>query len=99
MYLALRPFAFPTWRRARLTLACQKISGQFGITVMGLGTKQIMAYVGIFNAVMLAVFIYACAPASGGHMNPLITWSTFWCGLCPAPRGKQTAWEPTAKHC
>ena len=64
------------------------ISGQFGMSLMTSGVKQVMAYVGIFNSVMLAVFIYAAAPASGGHMNPLITWSTFWCGLCPAPRGK-----------
>lgn len=44
------------------------------------------AFVGVFNTVLLAVFIYATAPASGGHMNPMITFATFLCGLCPAPR-------------
>src|SRR3569833_1434809 len=63
------------------------ISGQFGVTLMNYGIRQIAAYVGIFNAVLLSVFIYATAPASGGHINPTITWTTIWCGLCPAARG------------
>ncbi len=66
------------------------VSGQFGLTIMGFGTPQILAYVGLFNAALLSIFIYATAPASGGHINPLITWTTIWCGLCPAPRGVMT---------
>lgn len=63
------------------------ISAQFGMTISGYGTRQVAAYVGIFNTILLSVFIYASAPASGGHLNPFITWTTLWCGLCPAPRG------------
>src|SRR6266566_2474144 len=40
------------------------ISAQFGITVIGYGIQQVAAYVGIFNTVLLSVFIYATAPAS-----------------------------------
>ncbi len=64
------------------------ISGQFGVTIMGFNTPQVAAYVGIFNTILLAVFIYASAPASGGHLNPTITWTTMLCGLCPASRGR-----------
>ena len=63
------------------------ISGQFAVTIMNYHNAQIAAYVGIYNTLLLAVFIYAFAPASGGHMNPLITWATMLCGLCPASRG------------
>ncbi len=72
---------------AAATAMMTYISGQFGITIIGFGIREIAAYVGIFNAVLLSVFIYATAPASGGHINPLITWTTVWCGLCPAARG------------
>lgn len=63
------------------------ISGQFAVTIMNYHNAQIAAYVGIYNTLLLAVFIYAFAPASGGHMNPLITWATMLCGLCPVSRG------------
>ena len=68
------------------------ISGQFGMSILNSGTQHIIAYVGIFGSVLPAVFIYAAAPASGGHINPLVTWSTFWCGLCPAARGELSSW-------
>ncbi len=64
------------------------ISGQFGISITQAEIKFVMAYVGFFNTVLLAIFIYATIPGSGGHLNPLITFTTFLCGLCPAPRGK-----------
>lgn len=63
------------------------LSSQWGATLFGYGQKQVGGYVGFFNAAMLAVFISATAPASGGHINPLITFSTMICGLCPVPRG------------
>src|SRR6266566_2474136 len=72
------------------------ISAQFGITVIGYGIQQVAAYVGIFNTVLLSVFIYATATASGGHINPTITWTTFWCGLCPAPRGTRSLPRPAS---
>lgn len=63
------------------------ISGQYSITIMDLGAQlAVPAFVGVFNTVLLAIFIYATAPSSGGHMNPMITFATFLCGLCPAPR-------------
>lgn len=62
------------------------VTVEFGVTIGGYGTAQVGGYVGIFNAVALAVFIYAAGPASGGHLNPLITFAAFLCGLCPAPR-------------
>lgn len=63
------------------------LSGQLGITLMSYKTTQILAYVGIYNSLLLAIFIYATAPASGGHMNPMITFASMICGLCPVPRG------------
>ncbi|MCJ1235838.1 hypothetical protein MMC14_003811 [Varicellaria rhodocarpa] len=36
---------------------------------------------------MLSLFIYAVAPASGGYLNPLITFSTVITGLTSFPRG------------
>jgi apolipoprotein N-acyltransferase len=63
------------------------LSGQFGITLMNSGVTQFAAYVGIFNAVFLTIFIYATAAATGGHMNPMITFTTVLCGLTPVSRG------------
>jgi len=63
------------------------VGGQIGATLMSYGTNQIGAYIGISNTFLLATFIYAAAPASGGHMNPMITFSTMLTGLCPVPRG------------
>ncbi|KAK0636261.1 aquaporin-like protein [Bombardia bombarda] len=48
--------------------------------------SAILAYVGIFNAVLLSCFIYATATASGGHLNPTITFTTMPCGLTPLSR-------------
>jgi glycerol uptake facilitator-like aquaporin len=55
---------------------------------MNSGVTQFAAYVGIFNAVFLTIFIYATATATGGHVNPMITFTTVLCGLTPVPRGK-----------
>ncbi|KAK0642857.1 aquaporin-like protein [Cercophora newfieldiana] len=62
------------------------VSGQIGATLMSYGTNQIGIYIIISNTLLLAVFIYATAPASGGHVNPMITFSTLLTGLCPLPR-------------
>ncbi|KAH8881927.1 aquaporin-like protein [Thozetella sp. PMI_491] len=78
------------WRAAVMELIMTALlcylSGQFGMTLMGSGVQVVAAYVGIYNAVFLAVFIYAAIPASGGHLNPFITFTTFLLGLCPLPR-------------
>lgn len=42
----------------------------------------------VSNTVLLALFIYASAPASGGHLNPMITFSAVLVGICPLPRGE-----------
>ncbi|KAK3325354.1 aquaporin-like protein [Apodospora peruviana] len=63
------------------------VSGQFGVTLMNSGTTQIVGYVGIFNAILLSSFIYATATATGGHLNPMITFMTILCGLTPLSRG------------
>jgi glycerol uptake facilitator-like aquaporin len=63
------------------------VSGQIDATIMSYESKQIGAYVGISNIVLLSMFIYATSPASGGHINPMITWTTVWSGICPLSRG------------
>jgi hypothetical protein len=67
------------------------------MTLMNSGVTQFAAYVGIFNAVFLSLFIYATATATGGHLNPMITFTTMLCGLTPVPRGKNRRlhlWRP-----
>lgn len=59
------------------------------MTLMNSGVTQLAAYVGIYNAVFLSLFIYATATATGGHLNPMITFTTVLCGLTPVPRGKK----------
>lgn len=44
------------------------LSGQFGVTLMNFGTIQIAAYVGIFSAILLSLFIYATASATGQYI-------------------------------
>lgn len=41
---------------------------------------------GITNVILLTLFIYALGPVSGGHLNPLITMSTFAARLTSFPR-------------
>jgi glycerol uptake facilitator-like aquaporin len=66
------------------------ISGLIGITVQNYQTVQVGAYVGISNVFLLALFIFAASPASGGHLNPLITFATMLVGLTQVSRGKST---------
>ncbi len=70
------------------------LCGQFGITIMSLGTKEILAYVGVFNSALLAIFIWATAPVSGGFINPLITWTAMLCGQLPAAKGACVRSQP-----
>lgn len=71
-----------------IATCCQVfLSGQIVATITTYGTPQLGAYIGISNLVMLATFIYAVAPASGGHMNPTITFAAVLTGLCSVPRG------------
>jgi glycerol uptake facilitator-like aquaporin len=60
------------------------------MTLMNFGvTQSLAAYVGIFNAIFLSLFIYATATATGGHLNPMITFTTVLCGLTPVSRGRK----------
>jgi len=45
------------------------------------------AYVGVVNIFLLSIFIYSLAPASGGHLNPFITFCTVTTGLTGFSRG------------
>lgn len=63
------------------------VSGQITATIEGYGTPQVGGYIGISNIILLSTFIYATAPASGGHLNPMITFSAILTGLCSVPRG------------
>ncbi|KAL7922905.1 aquaporin-like protein [Trichoderma austrokoningii] len=79
------------WRSAVvecIATCCQVfLASQIAATISTYGTPQVGAYIGISNLVLLATFIYAVAPASGGHMNPLITFAAMLTGLCSVPRG------------
>ncbi|KAK0613174.1 aquaporin-like protein [Immersiella caudata] len=78
------------WRSALVegfaTAALVFVSGQIGATLMSYETNRIGLYIIVVNTLLLSVFIYATAPASGGHVNPMITFSTLLTGLCPLPR-------------
>lgn len=50
-------------------------------------TSQVAAYVGVTNIFLLSIFIYATAPATGGHLNPFITFCTITTGLTGFSRG------------
>ncbi|KAL7928888.1 aquaporin-like protein [Trichoderma chlorosporum] len=63
------------------------LSGQITATLESYGTPQVGAYIGISNIILISTFIYATAPASGGHVNPMITFSAVLTGLCSVPRG------------
>ncbi|KFA68151.1 hypothetical protein S40285_08835 [Stachybotrys chlorohalonatus IBT 40285] len=64
-------------------------SAQISATLMNYGTVQIGAYVGISTMFLLSVFIYATAAGTGGHLNPLVTFSAVLSGFCPLPRGSK----------
>lgn len=46
--------------------------GQYSITIINLSAQlAVPAYIGVFNTVLLAIFIYATGPASGGHSKEI----------------------------
>ncbi|KAF7916097.1 hypothetical protein BELL_0341g00080 [Botrytis elliptica] len=63
------------------------LSAFISIAIRNSDTTQIAAYVGVTNIFLLTLFICALAPASGGHMNPIITFATVITGLTGFPRG------------
>ena len=62
------------------------LAGLIDTTLAGFHTLHLPAYAGVSNFLLLSLLIYATAPASGGHINPLITFSTLNTGLTEFPR-------------
>ncbi|RFU81159.1 hypothetical protein TARUN_1068 [Trichoderma arundinaceum] len=79
------------WKSAVVELVATSclvfLSGQITATLESYGTPQVGGYIGISNIILISTFIYATAPASGGHLNPMITFSAVLTGLCSVPRG------------
>jgi hypothetical protein len=63
------------------------LSGMIHTTIGNFNTQQAAAYVGVTNIVLISLFIYGMAPASGGHINQIITFSTMTTGLTGFSRG------------
>lgn len=63
------------------------ISALIDTTIGNFKTAQAAAYVGVTNIFLISLFIYALAPSSGGHVNPLITFTTVTTGLTAFSRG------------
>lgn len=80
----------PIWKSALIemvaTMSLCYLSALIDTTIANLQTSQLPAYVGITNIFLLSLFIYASAPASGGHVNPTITFATMTTGLIEFPR-------------
>ncbi|KAI9731042.1 MAG: hypothetical protein M1834_005505 [Cirrosporium novae-zelandiae] len=68
------------------TMCICYLSALMGITIVNTETRQFPAYVGIGNSVLIMLFIYATSPASGGHLNPAISFATMLSGLTGFPR-------------
>lgn len=65
------------------------ISGQMTGTLLSYQTAQIGAYIGIANVFLILIFVYATAAGTGGHMNPMVTFSAMLSGICPISRGEE----------
>lgn len=57
------------------------LSALIDITIGNLGTTQVAPYVGITNVFLISLLIFALSPPSGGHLNPIITFTTTTAGL------------------
>ena len=61
-------------------------AGASGLTTLQVSPMAISLYGALLNSAGLSLFIFAAAPASGGHLNPSITMATFFAGLSTLPR-------------
>lgn len=61
-------------------------AGASGLTTLELPSMAVALYAALLNVVGLTLFIFAAAPASGGHLNPSISLATFFAGLSTLPR-------------
>ena len=57
-----------------------------GLTTVSQSPFAVTLYAALINTIGLTLFIFAAAPASGGHLNPSITMATFFAGLSTLPR-------------
>jgi glycerol uptake facilitator-like aquaporin len=64
------------------------VSAMINITIANMKTPQFAAYVGVTDIFLLMLFIHATGPCSGGHLNPLITFTTMVTGLSSFSRGE-----------
>ena len=62
-------------------------SGLIDTTIGNFGTSQAAAYAAVSSIFLLSFFILAIAPGSGGHINPIISFSTMITGLTGFSRG------------
>ncbi|KAJ8102406.1 aquaporin-like protein [Lipomyces tetrasporus] len=62
------------------------IMAMMSITVVNFQSPYLPAYAGVVGAIYISLFIYGTAAASGGHLNPMITFSTLLAGLTEFPR-------------
>lgn len=63
------------------------ISGNMSATLIRYGIDQTGGYIGFGNIALLSLFIYATGSATGGHLNPLVTFSAIFAGVLPVSRG------------
>ncbi|KAL2114046.1 hypothetical protein VUR80DRAFT_1049 [Thermomyces stellatus] len=63
------------------------VSGSISTTLMNYGITQTGGYVGFGNIALLSLFIYATGSATGGHLNPLVSFSAIISGVLPVSRG------------
>ncbi|KAJ7753805.1 aquaporin-like protein [Mycena metata] len=79
------------WKAALIefwAVACMTyIGGLIGITVMSFKTNIVAPYVGIITVFLLALWISATAPGSGGHINSTITFAVLLTRLMSFSRG------------
>jgi glycerol uptake facilitator-like aquaporin len=69
------------------TTAICYLATMIAATIRSFDTLQAAAYVAVSNIFLLTLFIYSLAPASGGHVNPIITFATMTTGLTGFSRG------------
>ncbi|KAK7972981.1 hypothetical protein PG988_007115 [Apiospora saccharicola] len=73
-----------TWLVGQFNIVNANLQGQQPSVHTAAATAR---YVGLWSAVLLAALVAATGPGSGGHLNPMVTFSTVLCGLCPLSRG------------
>ncbi|KAH8596180.1 aquaporin-like protein [Bisporella sp. PMI_857] len=78
------------WRAAIIefmgTLSLTYIAAMISVAVLNFESAHLPAFAGVISSVMISLFIYGTAPASGGHLNPMITFTTLLTGLIEFPR-------------